>query len=694
MDIFRIEKLRIDLQENLTSEKSPFIQIKLLNIFFSEIFNQNDDSVVEAFISEFIPTYLTAAKNVSAIGIEPNKINNEIKLIEEIATSELFSEYSKIINREIERLNSETKIVEGSLSGVEVEIKQNILSFPVKINNSNSEFQLGQIETFTIKIDNDSSLNEDKFIIVPTFKEVDKQLEEQIKISWQLAINYLKKNYKNPSQFHEVVLIFNHKFAPFEGFSLGLSITIGFIQALFKHYNTELSLSLSSNVTFTGGFDHNKKARNLGGNIIRQKTETVFYSPYNYFALPDGDATIAKEELAELKLLYPKRKLKIINIEDFDDLINHRQIINIEKAKLIERTGKVILKNKVSLLLSFILTAIVVIIGLYSYDDNPYGFEVNGNSVNIINKHGKVLWSTKQSLENLRPQESLVHMQKIYDIDGDGINEIILSNEMELDSISYGRIACFSNSGELLWQYIFRDSIANSIEAFNPKQYNSFIVDIVEYNNKKILLGVARHLNEASPVYQLDVTNGTRIPGTLWSQGHHNQNGVIRDFDGDGMPELFIGGINNYMESAFVYLIDINKLSGQTPNKQIKLFYNTPIADFKEYILIGKSDIANFASQRFNITVSANVDIITRDFVVNTHEANIKNPIGLVYRINRNFDKITTQIGDQFLYIRDNLINEGKLNPPFTNDKEYEKILVNGVKEWNGKEFVKFPAKN
>ena len=189
----------------------------------------------------------------------------------------------------------------------------------------------------------------------------------------------LKNHYKNPSKFHEVVLIFDHKFAHFEGFSLGLSVTIGFIQALFKYYNTELSLSLISNVTFTGGFDKNKKIRNLGSNIIRQKTETVFYSPYNYFALPDGDAQIAKETLTELKLLYPERKLKIINIQDFDDLINHRQIINIEKAKLTERTGKFILNNKVSLLLSLVLTAIIVSIGLYSYDDNPLCFETNGN---------------------------------------------------------------------------------------------------------------------------------------------------------------------------------------------------------------------------------------------------------------------------------------------------------------------------
>ena len=39
----------------------------------------------------------------------------------------------------------------------------------------------------------------------------------------------------------------------------------------------------------------------------------------------------------------------------------------------------------------------------------------------------------------------------------------------------------------------FRDSIANSTESYDPRQYNSYFVDIVEYQNRKILLGVARH---------------------------------------------------------------------------------------------------------------------------------------------------------------------------------------------------------
>ena len=69
--------------------------------------------------------------------------------------------------------------------------------------------------------------------------------------------------------------------------------------------------------------------------------------------------------------------------------------------------------------------------------------------------------------------------------------------------------------------------------------------------------------------------------------------------------------------------------------------------------------------------------------------------IGLVYRINRDFRfYYALKLEMIFYFIRDNLIKEGKLNPPFTLDPEYSKILIDGIREWNGKEFVKFPAEN
>ena len=692
MDIFRIEKLRIDLQDNLTAEKSPFVQIKLLNNFFSEIINQKNRSVLEAFLTEFIPTYLTAIKNISAIGIEPKKINNEISLIEKVSKSYIFSEYSEIINGEIQRLNGEIKIVKNSLNGAESDVQQNILSFPVKINDSNSEYQIGQIETFTIKIDDESSLKEDRFIIVPTFKEVDKQLGDQIKTSWQLAIDYLKNHYKNPSKFHEVVLIFNHKFAHFEGFSLGLSITIGFIQALFKYYNTELSLSLNSSITFTGGFDENKKIRDLGENIIRQKTETVFFAPYNYFALPDNDAPTAKEELTKLKLLYPNRKLKIINIEDFDDLMNHRQIIKIEKAKLSERTVKFIRNNKLSLLLSFILASIIVIIALYSYDDNPHDFKIIGNNVHIINKNGKILWSTEQSFKEgglLIKGVDNKYVQFIYDIDKDGENEVILSNENIGDKNR--RITCYNNIGDLIWSYRFEDSLSTDEEIFDPRDYNVYFLGIVEETEKTVLVGVSRHLYYPSAIFKLDIKTGMRLDGTLWSQGHFRR-GTLGDFDEDGNTEIFIGGISNHMESAFVLYSDYNLLDGQTPNTKIQ-FEGIPTAKLEHFFLIGKSDVCNFLNLRFNNIEHTGYDSRVEHYIVNTKEGYLKQAIGIVYRFSKEFDKVSTQIGDDLLHIRDSLVIKEQINGPWTNDPEYSKILLQGIKEWNGKEFVKFYTK-
>lgn len=704
MDIFQLENLRIELQNALYKEKSPLVQISLLNKYFLHIIDQDDSSITEAFITEFIQPYLASLKNFCAVGIDPEKLEKEITIVNKIVQLSAFNDYYSEFTNEVNRINKGIKIVKNSLSGNETDFQTYLLSFPVNIKSENENINIGQIETFNIKIHEDDSLNNNQFIIVPSIKEIDKQLDEQIKASWDFAVNYLKKYYKTPSKFHEVVIIFNRKFAQFEGFSLGFAITIGFIQALFKHYNTSLSLSLNSNIALTGGFDFDKKIKNIVEKIIKQKTETVFFSPYNYFVMPDKDAIAAKEKLSELKIRYPERKLKIINIEDFDDLINYRQIINIEKAKITERTEKFIKKNKYTLLLSSILLTILSFLAIYSIDNNPKEFRIVNHTVNIVNRHGKILWSTKQKFSNKKKLaaggELLLgvdekYVQLLYDIDKDGINEVILAQEFsdgkDNSKDKSRRITCYNNFGEEIWTYLFSDTISTKNEIFDPKDYNNSILGIVEEKDKTVLLGVSRQLYFPSAIYKLDIKTGQRLEGTLWSQGHFNWRGSVGDFNNDGKTEIFIGGISNAMESAFVLYVDYDSLNGQTPNKKVQ-FNNHPIANIGHYILIGKTDVANYLNLRFNNITSSSYSERTDDFCVNSFEGMIKQSIGLVYRFSKDFSQVKTQIGDDLQFIRDSLVIKGELKPPLTNNPEYSNILLSGIKEWNGKEFVQFPA--
>ncbi|MCP4970529.1 MAG: hypothetical protein GY932_08050 [Arcobacter sp.] len=133
------------------------------------------------------------------------------------------------------------------------------------------------LETFTIKIEKNKSSKENNFIIIPSSEQVEKRLIEQINISWQLAINYLQKHFNNPYKHHTVIINFNKIYVQYEGYSLGMTITLVFLQELFRFYNTPLTLNVKGNVTFSGGLDFEGSIKPLSKEIIEKKVETVFF---------------------------------------------------------------------------------------------------------------------------------------------------------------------------------------------------------------------------------------------------------------------------------------------------------------------------------------------------------------------------------------------------------------------------------
>ena len=690
MNIFLLEKMKVKLLSELSKEKTPLDQLIILNIFFEEVKKTEDTNIFEIYSAEFISHYINTIRNLNIIGLNPKLwkpvISRTKDLLDIIAISSKEQDNKNIFNR----IDDDARLIKKSLIGIKEDQEIGSLSFPAIIKSNNSNYFYGQIEKFSVKIHNDTSLKKNKFLIIPTSAAIENRFEEQINISWEIAITYLKKHYKTPNKFHEVVLIFNNRYANIEGYSLGVSITLGFIQELFKFYNTPLKLTLCKSITFTGGFDSNELIKSIGNEIIIKKVETVFFSQYNYFALPDSDLIAAKKHLNMLLKEYPKRELKIISLKDFEDLFSHRQIIDIQKSKFLERGAKYV-RNNIPLV--FILIALLISAGLitiYTTDNNPNGFQNIGKNVNVVNKHGKILWTIKGQLDYSERTRYESYLQRIVDINDDGTNEILLANELleKKDVENQGRIACFNNENKLLWKYKFRDSITTEKEVFKD-QYLAKIIDITIYDNKKIVVAMARHLYFPSAIFFLDALTGERIEGTLWSQGHFNT-AKVGDFNGDGEIELFAGGINNGLESAFALIKDLKNLSGQTPSIESYLFKNIQIATFRKFFLFPKTDLCNLYENRFNRTDGVHYYEENNTYQIGVDEKYPNKILGPQFVINNELDSVWIQIGDAFQFIRDSLVTKGLLKKPFTNDIEYSNILINGIQEWNGSKFVKF----
>lgn len=180
VNIFLLEELKTDLNSKLLSEKAPFRQLELLNNFFEEVLSTNDENILDIFLIEFSSKYKFCIANFRVLGLNPyyaESILNSTKKICHKNNTILSPE----LTNEFERIENEINIVKASLNGEIFANGQNSLSFPVSIHNNDNKGNYGQIETFTIKIHKDSSLKENKFLIVPSNENLNKDLRNKLK---------------------------------------------------------------------------------------------------------------------------------------------------------------------------------------------------------------------------------------------------------------------------------------------------------------------------------------------------------------------------------------------------------------------------------------------------------------------------------------------------------------------------------
>jgi len=191
----------------------------------------------------------------------------------------------------------------------------------------------GIIESVTVRIN--KSVGVDKFIIVPSENEVEKKILEQCKKSWLLAINLSKKFVRKPFKYHEVIINFDKKEGFYEGNSLGIALTLSIIEELLQFYNPTYKIGIKKQTAFTGGLTETGEVLCTSEEIIKQKIAAIFFSEINTFVFPKCEETYAYFALTRLKKTYPGRKLKLIPVEDINDVINRRDVVDIKKQKLI-----------------------------------------------------------------------------------------------------------------------------------------------------------------------------------------------------------------------------------------------------------------------------------------------------------------------------------------------------------------------
>ncbi|MFN3873485.1 MAG: hypothetical protein ACK4R9_10820 [Ignavibacterium sp.] len=656
--------------------------------------------ITEAYLTELIPTFLNSINNTTLEGISPEQLESIRNILSGLSQYEFLKKMNLNISSAKEKVDKWSEMLNLVLSGeTDTNIEDNI-QIPLLETSEQDEITLGVLENLTVKIT--KRKDEDKFLIVPSEKDLEQMLDEQIKISWTLAKNYCEQFVRRIKDNHEVVIHFNRRSGLCRGNSLGLALTINFIEELLKFYNPAYIVQAQKGIAITGGLDKQGKLLPVGDEIIKLKTELVFFSTVEQLVVPKHNEFAAREKLDELKLKYPERILRVIAVEDLEDLLNRRNIVRIKKINPIVRTAKFARRNVFAVLMILLLTSLFTALLTIDLDDNPSYITLDGKKAYIKNKNGKILFNFPFLTDNLDIDNPVLTsaLFKIVDIDSDGDNEIIyVADKLKENTKSreMPSIRCVDKSFNTIWSYSFLDTVYSEREMLLPP-YDFTLIDTATINGRKVLLFCVNNgPSFSTAISGIELSSGIRIKNTFWGSGH-TLSAIKRDINNDGQEEIVAVGIDNGFEDAVVWGIELNKLDGYRPTTkeyQIKGFKE---ADLIFYLRIPKQDVDKYLGIRNPSIWYYSLNFREYDKSLSFEMLTIKNP-GLqlisdfiktyIITIDSNLTVSDVVVISSFRVFRDSLVAQGKLNPPYTDTKEYKEIIKNSVLYWKNGKWVK-----
>ena len=519
MDSFYFEERRKEYLELSSKEKSVRKLLFELISFLKELLSQENDLLKEVYLLETIPELIPLVEIYSAYGVEPNKTKDLLKTVEKLIPF-IKDENSQIkIKNQILRINNELNTLQLFLEGKDFPNEINSLSFPVLERTVNNSLSYGMVEQLEISIHSNKKNNKLEFNLIPSLPTIDEKLKKQIDNSWNFASSYVKSQNNRIKSNLEVTIRFVNKLGIYEGDSLGVALTVGFIQELLRYYDLREEISYENNIITTGSMNEEGQIGAVGGEIIRTKLITAFYSKANKFIVPLDDLNSAKEVLNTLFEKFPKRKLVIIPMQNINDVINRRDIVGIEKQNIVRWGSKKLIKNKIAVSLTIILAAVLLSFYYVNQDKNPASIEMLDGKIFIKNKVNKVLWSKDYSActeKILNVVSSYLYNKcRIIDIDNDGKNEVLVAL-----SENSSNLFLYNSIGEVIWEYNHTDSLGTNDEKFTGQFGIHGIIDTIHANGKIELLIYFQHYNYyPTGIAKLDLITGEKISDVLWHPG-------------------------------------------------------------------------------------------------------------------------------------------------------------------------------
>jgi hypothetical protein len=252
-----------------------------------------------------------------------------------------------------------------------------------------------------------------------------------------------------------------------------------------------------------------------------------------------------------------------------------------------------------------------------------------------------------------------------------------------------GRIVCLNKEGREIWKYIFSDTVSSERE-YLPPPYEIFFLDTISIRGNKQLVAIARNnISFSSALFRLDLKTGKRLDGTLWNSGHI-VDGIIEDIDQDGSKEIIFVAWNNGFKKVSTTIIKQDELSSKKvlPTTQEYIIKNFPIAEIKTMVLFPNSDYNKFLNLSNAAIHPGFIDFHPSDRTLSQRIFQNEGDAAVYFKFKIDFNEFDIWMDSKFCVLRDNLVAQGKLQPPYSDTKEYRELLKSQIQVWDGEKFI------
>jgi hypothetical protein len=692
------------LKGNSTNE---YKLLAVLNFFEYTLQEKNQNTFTSYYLELALPfIYLIRHKSFNHFSSEDFSL---IKSILNILSSNIFLkdflndfvEIEVLVSEELTMIFKESihRLSANSLSIVLIE--ENGDHFFKKIEHGNI-LKLNLSSSLRGKSENIDKV-EFKNLINPEEKEIVEHLH--FVVAKAKSECYEKKI---KSQYYNFTYYFDKLDYIYSGTSLGIgAICLAYNSILINEFQKNY-YKFREDCVFSGEIDEKGNLTRLGKDSLRIKLKTVFFSEYNKFIIPEDNILEAKEELEKLNNLHPERILELIPVSNYESIFSNLAIV--ERFDLKFRQKLKANYSRFQKIVNIVLSLFILFVSVYLFynfilphlDKNPVRGSYHNGRYSAFNQKDIEVWNyIVPGVTYVNEHESpgfLNILIAVKDIDNDGKNEIVYSNNFEISNrIDCDMLICCNSDGNIKWKFKIPEK---NFYYFweNEKMKGNWVfervyIDDVNNDGFMEIIGEAKY-KDYFPNRIVILNYKGELISDYWHSGYIYEISSF-DIDGDGKKEIVVVGVNNYPEyrCGCMVVLDPEFASGVSVNtdpfgmgeKSIEKYYV-----LFPYTLMTKFNVSNF-NEAHNIIKGF------KDAKICVWDGESKNKVAetpfLLYEFDKNMNVTNIGTSNQFLKEYDNLVSDGKINR-LPDMVQYLDSLITKVRWWNGDEFENKPVMN